>query len=73
MVLYGSMVELVPWREANVHVLTHTFIMVWVLLKGFEHINTEGTGIFRLEDHTKRLINSAKILRYENSLLSERD
>ena len=55
--------KLVPWREANVHVLTHTLHYGMGVFEGVRAYQTpEGTGIFRLEDHTKRLINSAKIL-----------
>ena len=55
--------ELMPWREAKVHVLTHTLHYGMGVFEGVRAYQTEnGTGIFRLEDHTKRLINSAKIL-----------
>ena len=55
--------ELVPWREAKVHVLTHTLHYGMGVFEGVRAYETEnGTGIFRLSDHTKRLINSAKIL-----------
>ena len=55
--------ELVPWREAKVHVLTHTLHYGMGAFEGIRAYETkDGTGIFRLEDHTKRLINSAKIL-----------
>jgi len=47
--------ELVPWREAKVHVLTHT-------LHYGMGVFDQGPAIFRLADHTKRLFNSAKIL-----------
>ena len=55
--------KLVPWREAKVHVLTHTLHYGMGVFEGVRAYETEnGTGIFRLFDHTKRLINSAKIL-----------
>ena len=55
--------ELVPWREAKVHVLTHTLHYGMGVFEGVRAYETDqGTGIFRLSDHTKRLINSAKIL-----------
>ena len=55
--------DLVPWREAKVHVLTHTLHYGMGAFEGVRAYKTEkGTGIFRLEDHTKRLINSTKIL-----------
>ena len=55
--------KLVPWREAKVHVLTLTLHYGMGVFEGVRAYETEnGTGIFRLFDHTKRLINSAKIL-----------
>ena len=55
--------ELVPWRDAKVHVLTHTLHYGMGVFEGVRAYETDkGTGIFRLEEHTKRLINSAKIL-----------
>ena len=55
--------KMVPWREAKVHVLTHTLHYGMGVFEGVRAYQTNsGTGIFRLEDHTKRLINSAKIL-----------
>ncbi len=55
--------EMVPWREAKVHVLTHTLHYGMGVFEGVRAYNTsEGSAIFRLQDHTKRLFNSAKIL-----------
>jgi len=55
--------ELVPWREATTHVLTYTLHYGAGVFEGVRAYNTpQGTAIFRLEDHTKRLFNSAKIL-----------
>ena len=55
--------ELVPWREAKVHVLTHTLHYGLGVFEGVRAYNTEqGTAIFRLDDHSRRLLNSAKIL-----------
>lgn len=56
--------ELVEWRDAKVHVLTHTLHYGCGAFEGVRAYETaQGTAIFRLEDHTKRLFNSAKILR----------
>ncbi|MBB1125183.1 branched-chain amino acid transaminase [Thiospirillum jenense] len=55
--------ELVPWREAQTHVLTHTLhygLGVFEGVRAYETAN--GTAIFRLQDHTRRLFNSAHIL-----------
>ncbi len=55
--------ELVPWREAKVHVLTHTLHYGMGVFEGVRAYKTEqGTAIFRLQDHTRRLFNSAHIL-----------
>jgi branched-chain amino acid aminotransferase len=56
--------ELVDWREAKVHVLTHTLHYGCGAFEGVRAYKTDqGTAIFRLQDHTERLFNSAKILR----------
>lgn len=55
--------ELVPWREAKVHVLTHTLHYGMGCFEGVRAYSTgEGPAIFRLQDHTQRLFNSAHIL-----------
>ena len=55
--------EFVPWREANTHVLTHTLHYGAGVFEGVRAYQTnQGTAIFRLQDHTKRLFNSAKII-----------
>lgn len=54
--------KLVPWREANIHVLTHTLHYGMGVFEGVRAYKTEaGTAIFRLKEHTRRLLNSAKI------------
>lgn len=55
--------ELVPWRDAKVHVLTHTLHYGMGVFEGVRAYKTDGgTAIFRLEEHTKRLFRSAHIL-----------
>jgi len=55
--------EMVPWRDAKVHVLTHTLHYGMGLFEGIRAYKGEqGTAIFRLNDHTKRLFGSAKIM-----------
>jgi len=55
--------EMVPWREAKVHVLTHTLHYGMGVFEGVRAYETRrGTAIFRLADHTRRLFNSAHIL-----------
>ena len=55
--------EMVPWREAKVHVLTHTLHYGTGVFEGVRAYHADqGTAIFRLEDHTDRLFRSAHIL-----------
>ncbi len=55
--------ELVPWRDATTHVLTHTLHYGLGIFEGIRAYQTErGVAIFRLEAHTKRFFRSAKIL-----------
>ena len=56
--------QLVEWRDAKIHVLTHTLHYGCGVFEGVRAYKTaDGTAIFRLEEHTQRLLNSAKILR----------
>jgi branched-chain amino acid aminotransferase len=55
--------ELVDWRDAQTHVLTHTLHYGMGVFEGVRAYATdEGPAIFRLQDHTRRLFNSAHIL-----------
>jgi len=55
--------EMVPWREATTHVLTHTLHYGLGVFEGVRAYKTDkGTAIFRLEEHTDRFFNSAHIL-----------
>ena len=57
--------KMVPWRDANTHVLTHSLHYGLAVFEGVRAYKTEapslGTAIFRLKEHTTRLFNSAKI------------
>ena len=56
--------QMVAWREAKIHVLSHTLHYGCGAFEGVRAYNTvTGTAIFRLREHTERLFNSAKILR----------
>src|SRR6476619_5535453 len=59
--------KLVPWREANTHVLTHSLHYGLAVFEGVRAYKTEslGTSIFRLKEHTDRFFNSAKIYQME--------
>lgn len=55
--------DLVEWRSATTHVLTHTLHYGMGVFEGVRAYETpDGPAIFRLQDHTKRLFNSAKIV-----------
>ncbi|MCU0774760.1 MAG: branched-chain amino acid aminotransferase [Ideonella sp.] len=57
--------QLVDWRDAKIHVLTHTLHYGCGAFEGVRAYKTASgkTAIFRLREHTERLFNSAKILR----------
>ncbi|MBX7229839.1 MAG: branched-chain amino acid transaminase [Burkholderiaceae bacterium] len=56
--------KMVAWRDAKIHVLSHTLHYGCGAFEGVRAYNTvNGTAIFRLREHTERLFNSAKILR----------
>ncbi|WP_299595069.1 branched-chain amino acid transaminase [uncultured Microbulbifer sp.] len=69
--------ELVPWRDARVHVLTHTLHYGMGVFEGVRAYETAdgGTSIFRLNEHTRRLFRSAKIMNmpmpYDEEQLNE--
>ncbi len=55
--------EMVPWREAKTHVLTHTLHYGMGVFEGVRAYKAEkGTAIFRLQEHTDRLFRSAHIM-----------
>jgi len=55
--------EMVDWRDAKVHVLTHTLHYGMGVFEGVRAYDTgHGTALFRLHDHTRRLFRSAKIM-----------
>jgi len=59
--------EMVAWRDATVHVLTHTLHYGMGCFEGVRAYHTDqGTAIFALEDHTNRLLDSCKILGMKN-------
>ncbi|MCI7569176.1 branched-chain amino acid transaminase [Desulfovibrio sp.] len=59
--------KLVPWKEAQVHVLTHALHYGSAVFEGIRAYKcADGTSaVFRLQEHAQRLINSGKILRLE--------
>jgi branched-chain amino acid aminotransferase len=55
--------ELIPWADANIHILTHSLHYGMGVFEGIRAYETEdGPGVFRLTDHMKRLAASAQIM-----------
>jgi branched-chain amino acid aminotransferase len=55
--------QMVPWREANTHVLTHSLHYATGAFEGIRAYQTpKGTAIFRLEEHIQRLFDTTHIL-----------
>ncbi|WP_373974709.1 branched-chain amino acid transaminase [Chitinibacter sp. SCUT-21] len=64
--------KLVDWRDATTHVLTHTLHYGMGVFEGVRAYETpKGTAIFRLQDHTERLLNSAKIFQMKIGYTAE--
>lgn len=64
--------QMVDWRDAKIHVLSHTLHYGCGAFEGVRAYNTaNGTAIFRLREHTERLFNSAKILRMKIPFTTE--
>jgi branched-chain amino acid aminotransferase len=58
--------EFIPWSEATIHVASHVVSYASCLFEGIRCYDTpQGPGIFRLREHTDRLVNSCKIYRME--------
>lgn len=55
--------EMVEWKDARIHVLTHSLHYGLGIFEGVRCYPTDkGSAIFRLHEHTKRFFNSAKIV-----------
>jgi len=58
--------KIVPWKEAKVHVLTHALHYASSVFEGIRCYDTKfGPAVFRLDEHIRRLFDSAKIYRME--------
>lgn len=58
--------KLVPWADAHVHVTTHALHYGSSVFEGVRaYATAKGPAVFRLHDHTKRLLNSCKIARLD--------
>ena len=65
--------ELVPWRDARLHILSYTVQHGAGVFEGIRaYSGANGTAVFRLQDHTERLFDSAKILQMPLGLSQER-
>jgi branched-chain amino acid aminotransferase len=63
---------LIPWDEAKTHVLTHTLHYGNGVFEGTRAYMTDnGLAIFKLREHTQRLLNSAKITRIKPTFTLE--
>jgi len=58
--------NIVDWKDANLHVLSHVVHYGSSVFEGIRCYNTKnGPGVFRLQEHVKRLVNSGKIYRMD--------
>jgi branched-chain amino acid aminotransferase len=65
--------ELIPWRDARLHVLSYTVQHGAGCFEGIRaYAGAKGTAVFRLQDHTERLFDSAKILQMPLTYTPER-
>jgi branched-chain amino acid aminotransferase len=53
--------KMVPWREANMHILTHALHYAGAVFEGERVYDGQ---VFKLREHTQRLIDSAKVMGY---------
>jgi len=70
--MYGEMLnsgviwidgKLVPWKDANIHLTTHSLHYGTAIFEGVRaYATSKGAAIFRLAEHTKRMLESAKIV-----------
>ncbi len=58
--------KFIPWKDATVHVASHVVSYASCLFEGIRCYETpQGPAIFRLKEHTDRLVNSCRIYRME--------
>jgi len=58
--------KFIPWKDATIHVASHVVSYASCLFEGIRCYETpQGPAIFRLREHTDRLVNSCKIYRME--------
>jgi branched-chain amino acid aminotransferase len=60
--------EFIPWESATIHVASHVLSYASCIFEGIRCYETrQGPAIFRLREHTERLVNSCKVYRMELS------
>src|SRR5581483_448476 len=58
--------RLIPWEDATIHVLSHVVSYGSSVFEGIRCYNTAGgPAVFRLHEHVRRLVDSAKIYRMD--------
>jgi branched-chain amino acid aminotransferase len=64
--------KFIPWKDATIHVASHVISYASCLFEGIRCYETpQGPAIFRLKDHTDRLVNSCRIYRMQLDYTSE--
>ncbi len=64
--------DLVPWAECQVHVLTHALHYGSAVFEGIRCYETPaGPAVFRLDEHCRRLVDSAKVYRMDIGYTAE--
>lgn len=64
--------DLVPWKEANIHIASHVIHYGSSIFEGFRtYESSQGSVIFRLQAHTRRLYNSCKMYRMDIPYIQE--
>src|SRR5713226_5835691 len=59
--------RMIPWKDAQIHVLSHVVNYGSSVFEGIRCYSTPaGPAIFRLKEHVRRMLDSAKIYRMEN-------
>ena len=65
--------DLIPWREATVPLLSHGFSRASAIFEVFgTHVGPQGTVAFRMDEHLKRLMQSAELLGMELAFSTEK-
>jgi branched-chain amino acid aminotransferase len=64
--------NLIPWQDAQVHVMSHVIHYGSSVFEGIRcYQQKDGAAIFRLPEHSQRLLDSAKIYRMDLAYTAE--